>query len=134
MIKSLDHVNIVVTDLEKSKNFFIQLGFSVITEAELEGDWISDIVGLENIKGKYIKLSPPIGDTNIELMKYYQPVSDRDPNMGIANQLGLRHLAFAVEDIESTVNKLKQQNEEFLSSIKIYPETGKKDNILLRTG
>ena len=138
MIKSLDHINIVVTDLEQSKTFFIQLGFTVVTEADLEGDWISDIVGLKNIRGRYLKLSPPIGNTNIELMEYYQPPSDRDPKMAIANQLGLRHLAFEVMNIELTVDQLKQRGVKFISEVTVYPETGKKliyfygpDNILL---
>jgi catechol 2,3-dioxygenase-like lactoylglutathione lyase family enzyme len=68
----------------------------------------------------------PGSETAIELLEYRHPSSDRDPDMGKANQLGFRHLAFAVSDIEATVRKLRQMDVEFLSDIQTYEKTGKR--------
>lgn len=46
MIKNIDHINIVVRDLEKAKQFFFDLGFIVLKEGKLEGEWIDKIVKL----------------------------------------------------------------------------------------
>ncbi|MFQ5688543.1 MAG: VOC family protein, partial [Candidatus Scalindua sp.] len=41
MLNKINHINIVVSDLDKAKSFFVQLGFTVGDESELSGEWIS---------------------------------------------------------------------------------------------
>ncbi|GJQ60927.1 MAG: VOC family protein [Candidatus Scalindua sp. AMX11] len=126
MLHTIDHVNVVVSDLDEAKAFFRQLGFSIGNEGRLEGEWISAIVGLPDVKARYVTLS--LGDvgTNLELIQYYSPASGQDPWMSKANQLGYRHIAFEVEDLERTVQDLKEKGVTFLSPIQTYPETGKR--------
>lgn len=138
MLKKINHVNIVVSNLEEAKTFFIQLGFIPGNESELSGKWISDIVDLPDVKAHYVTLSLPDTETNIELIEYKSPESSYDPDMYKANQIGFRHIAFEVENIEEVVSRLKDKGIQFISSIQTYPETGKKlvyfrgpDNILL---
>jgi catechol 2,3-dioxygenase-like lactoylglutathione lyase family enzyme len=126
MLKKLDHINIVVSNLQKAKAFFIQLGFSVLDEAELEGEWISKVVGLEHVRARYVQLASPGTETNLELIEYSSPVSERDPEMSRANQIGLRHIAFEVEDIESVVQNLQAQGIQFFSPVQTYAKKGKK--------
>ena len=48
MITAIDHLNIVVADLERSVLFYTELlGFRLMKEAQLEGEWIDRIVGLK---------------------------------------------------------------------------------------
>ena len=138
MIQRIDHINIVVSDLEKAKDFFELLGFTSETKAELSGKWISEIVGLENVEAEYLALSHPDSRVNIELIHYLSPTSLQSPDIDRAHKIRFRHLAFAVTDIESIVEKLKHEGVNFLSDVKMYPATGKKlvyfkgpDNILL---
>ncbi len=125
MVK-LDHINIVVSNLKKAKDFFIQFGFKEKDSSELSGDWISSIVGLENVKAYYVALSLPGSNINIELIEYIEPVSECDSCISKANQIGFRHLAFAVDDIEAEVQKLKKIGIKFLSSVKTYEKSRKK--------
>ena len=138
MLTNLDHINIVVSSLVRAKDFFMDCGFALDDEADLEGNWISAIVGLENVRARYAKLSLPGSSTKLELMEYASPPSSRDPDMAKANQLGYRHLALEVADIEATVAKLKSRGIKILSEIQTYEATGKKlvyfcgpDNIIL---
>lgn len=126
MLKKIDHINLVVNDLNGAKEFFTQLGFSVGDESGLEGEWVSSIVGLKDVKARYVVLSLPDSNTNLELIEYHSPPSGRGPEMGKANQLGFRHIAFEVEDIDETVRYLKSKDVEFISSIQTYPKTGKR--------
>jgi catechol 2,3-dioxygenase-like lactoylglutathione lyase family enzyme len=138
MLKKINHVNIVVSNLDEAKAFFIQLGFTVGDESELSGEWISNIVGLNNVNARYATLSLPNTETNLELIEYESPKSAQDPNMHKANQIGFRHIAFEVENIENVVYSLKNKGIKFISPIQTYPKTGKRlvyfwgpDNILL---
>lgn len=125
MIKQLDHVNLVVTDLDKAQEFFSLLGFVPKASGELSGDWIAKIVALRDVKAKYVALCLPGCSVNVELIQYYSPAGDIDPNISQANQIGLRHLAFEVTDIEQVVDKLRANGVEFLSEVQVYPATGK---------
>jgi catechol 2,3-dioxygenase-like lactoylglutathione lyase family enzyme len=126
MLKRLDHVNIVVSDISKAKDFFLNLGFAEGDSSELSGEWISEIVGLDQVDASYVSLHLPGSETSLELIEYRQPSSNRDPDMSKANQLGFRHIAFAVSDIEATVEKLRQMEVELLSDIQTYEKTGKR--------
>ncbi len=126
MLKKINHINVVVSDLDEAKSFFIQLGFAVGDESELSGEWISSIVGLPNVSARYVTLKLPGTETNLELIEYVNPPSERDTNMGKANQMGFRHIAFEVEDIEGIVQSLKDKGIKFISSIHTYPKTGKR--------
>lgn len=126
MLKRLDHINIVVSDISKAKEFFLNLGFTEGDSSELSGEWISAIVGLDEVDASYVSLHLPGSETAIELIEYRQPSSNRDPDMSKANQLGFRHIAFAVSDIEATVKKLRQMKVKLLSDIQTYEKTGKR--------
>ncbi len=126
MLKKINHVNIVVSNLDKTKAFFIQLGFEVGDESELSGEWISSIVGLPEVIARYVTLSLPGTETNLELIEYASPPSEKDQNMDKANQIGFRHIAFEVDNIEDEVCRLKNNGIKFLSPIHTYPKTGKR--------
>ncbi|SDP66355.1 VOC family protein [Desulforhopalus singaporensis] len=138
MITRPDHVNIVVSDLKQSCDFFSLLGFTKGPGGRLSGVWISEVVGLENVDADYVELTHPGSRMRIELICYRSPVSGKSPDIGKANRIGIRHIAFAVDNIEATVEKLAAAGVRFDSGIQLYPATGKKlvyfkgpDNILL---
>lgn len=121
----IDHINIVVNDLAGTKQFFSTLGFVVIKEGELEGDWIDKIVKLPHVKAKYVALALPNTQTNLELIQYYSPVGEKDPKMSSPNQIGFRHMALEVKDIENVVATLKENGVTFFSDIQVYNVTKK---------
>ena len=126
MFKGIDHINIVVSDLEKVKEFFVSCGFTVEHEGNLEGGWISDIVGLKDVRARYSKLALPGLATKLELVTYISPSSEHDPIVSKANQLGFRHLAFEVEDIDDVVATLTGRGIEFMSQVHTYEPTQKR--------
>jgi len=126
MIKNLDHINIVVSDLQKAKIFFLDLGFVEVTSAYLSGKQLSTVTGLPDIEAEFIALSLAGSSTNVELIQYYSPTGGRDPEMSRPNQLGFRHVAFEVEDIEKEVERLKSKGVKFESDIQTWEKTGKK--------
>lgn len=126
MLKKINHINLVVSELDEAKAFFIQLGFTVGDESELSGEWITSIVALPDVRARYATLKLPGAETNLELIEYINPPSERDPDMSKPNQMGFRHIAFEVENIDELVQDLKNKGIKFISSIHTYPKTGKR--------
>ena len=126
MLKTLDHVNIVVSDLQQAKSFFTAIGFRVEHEGDLRGDWVSKIVGLKNVEARYAQLSLHESRTKLELIEYVSPPSEHVSSKDKANQLGFRHMAFEVENIDTAVSKLTELGVEFLSPVQTYEPTSKR--------
>ncbi|MEN9335958.1 MAG: hypothetical protein RLZZ500_945 [Bacteroidota bacterium] len=97
MLQAVHHIAIIVSDYEKSKVFYTEvLGFEILQEVyrEERQSYKLDLA----LQGEYC----------IELFSFpdYQPRASRP------EALGLRHLAFAVDDIEAAVSKLKSHQVE----------------------
>ncbi len=120
MFKKIDHINIVVSDLEAAKDFFLNLGFTVHKRQILQGEWINKVVNLPNVKAEYIALVIPDTQTKLELIKYYTPEGSVDPHISLPNQIGFRHIALEVEDIENVAIDLKKKGITLFSDIQIY--------------
>ena len=126
MLKKIDHINIVVKDLPTCKNFFLELGFQLIHEGKLSGDWVDSVTGLEKVNAQYCALGLENSETAIELICYDSPKTLATQKKNLPNQLGFRHVAFAVSDIESIVKELKQKGFTFFSDIQHYEPSNKK--------
>lgn len=92
-LKKIHHVAIIVSDYEKSKDFYVnKLGFEIIRE------------NYRDARDDY-KLDLKLGECELELFGIKKsPVRPSYPEA-----CGLRHLAFHVEDIEDTIRLLNAQ-------------------------
>ena len=60
-IQRLEHVGIVVDDLEAATAFFVELGLTLQGEGQVEGGWVDRVVGLEGVRGIIVELAERIG-------------------------------------------------------------------------
>lgn len=121
---SIDHINIVVSDLEKSVRFYTELlGFIESKRAHLEGDWIESIVGLKGVVADVAFIVAPAGEPRIELLCYKTPTGEAIPSNSFANTVGLRHIAFRVDDVYAAAEKLKNAGVKLLGEPVVVPET-----------
>ena len=103
----IDHINIVVADLERAAHFYETVfGFRRGFSAQLEGDWIETVTGLEGARAQCLFLEAPAGGARIELIRYDAPDAATSP-ASLPNQRGLRHIAFEVEDIDATLSEVR---------------------------
>ncbi len=124
-INRIDHVSINVNNLSEAKAFFLDLGLVVQAEWQLDGEQLDKIVGLKDVRTGCVGLGMPDGKVWIELVKYFSPLDETDIQQPFANTLGIRHICFAVEDIEAIVAKLKKKGTEIFSEIQQYEESYK---------
>jgi glyoxylase I family protein len=110
MIRAIDHLNIVVTDLERALKFYTGvLGFTKTREAWLEGEWIDRIVGLRGVKARAAFIVAPAGEPRIELLEYAAPKGRGLAENSRANTNGLRHIALRVDDMAAMVARLRAE-------------------------
>lgn len=108
MIRAIDHINIVVPDLERAVRFYCDvLGFTKTREARLEGEWIDRIVGLTGVKARAAFIVAPAGEPRIELLCYETPAGIAVAENSRPNTAGLRHIALRVDNMAATIARLR---------------------------
>jgi catechol 2,3-dioxygenase-like lactoylglutathione lyase family enzyme len=119
----MDHVGIVVDDLAAAIEFFVELGLVLHGEGAVEGRWVDRIVGLDGVRTEFAMLQAPDGNGRLELVKFHSPSSQGDDRHAPANALGIRHIAFVVEDIDAVVAGLRARGAEFVGDLERYGES-----------
>ena len=127
VLKNLDHIQIVVSNLDTAKAFFTEmLGFTVMGEQDLQGEWLSDLIGLKNVHARLAQLVLPGAKTHLHVVEYISPRSEPVANIHQENAMGFRHIAFEVENIQEIVDTLKKKGIKFRSEVQSYAAWGKK--------
>lgn len=106
-LNTVNHIAIIANNIERSLSFYVDvLGFSIIRKVyrEERDSWKVDLA----LNGDYL----------IELFTF--PNAPKRPSYPEA--LGLRHLAFTVDDIEASIAELKSKGVE-TENIRIDPFT-----------
>jgi catechol 2,3-dioxygenase-like lactoylglutathione lyase family enzyme len=122
-IERLEHVGIVVRDLAAATKFFVQLGLELQGEGAVEGRSVDRINGLEGVRADIVMLQTPDGNGRVELAKYHSPSSQGDKVPAPANTPGIRHIAFAVEDIDTAVAGLRARGAELVGELEQYEDS-----------
>jgi catechol 2,3-dioxygenase-like lactoylglutathione lyase family enzyme len=122
-IQRMDHVGIVVDDLAAAIEFFVQLGLDLDGEGRVEGDWVDRIVGLEDVRAELAMLQTPDGHGRLELVKFHSPSAQGDDRDAPANAPGIRHVTFAVEDIDAVVAGLRARGAELVGELERYEDS-----------
>jgi catechol 2,3-dioxygenase-like lactoylglutathione lyase family enzyme len=126
MIKQIDHLAIVVSDLEQSRKFFEILGFEETIRSTLDAQFLESVTNIKGAAGSFVGMKHQASQLVIELLAFSNPKPLSDPDCGYPNRVGYRHLAFSVKDIEHTVGRLKEFGVPFLSPIRTWEKTGKR--------
>lgn len=118
----MDHVGIVVEDLAAATEFFVELGLELQGEGPVEGRWVDRVVGLEGVRAEIAMMQTPDGNGRVELTKFRSPSDPGDTRHARANTPGIRHVAFAVQDIDGVVAGLRARGAEFVGELERYAD------------
>ena len=119
-VQRLEHIGIVVDDLAAATAFFVALGLEVEGEASVEGGSVDRINGLEGVRADVVILRTPDGNGKIEVAKYRSPAYEGDDGPAPANAPGIRHILFAVDDVEATLAALQPHGGELVGELENY--------------
>jgi catechol 2,3-dioxygenase-like lactoylglutathione lyase family enzyme len=123
MIERMDHVGIVVDDLAATTAFFVGLGLELEGEGSVEGHWVDRVIGLDDVRVDVAMVRTPDGHGRLELIKFHTPPHQGGNRHAPANAPGLRHLAFAVDDIDAVVAGLRARGAALVGELERYEDS-----------
>lgn len=116
----IDHVNIVVQDIERAARFYSEvLGFQRGFEKTLEGEWIDKVTGVSGARALCVFMEAPQkgnqSKTRLELLQFLTPEGAALDENRLPNTRGIRHIAFIVDDLGSLIQNLRAWDVEIIS-------------------
>jgi catechol 2,3-dioxygenase-like lactoylglutathione lyase family enzyme len=123
-IQRMDHVSVVVGDLEAAIAFFAELGMELEGQAPVEGPSVDRVSGLDGVRVDIAMMRTPDGHGRLELTKFHAPAAiGGEPENAPANTLGLRSVMFAVDDMDATVAGLRARGAELIGEVTQYEDS-----------
>lgn len=122
MNASLNHVNIILNDVEAARDFFVRyFGFIAGEKETLTGKWADTLNRMHDVQVEHIPMK--LNDRILELQRFISPPSPGDGKLAEPNRPGYRHLGFNVDNIDAAVEQLKAGGCQFLSDVQSVPNT-----------
>jgi catechol 2,3-dioxygenase-like lactoylglutathione lyase family enzyme len=122
-IQRMDHVSVVVDDLEAAIAFFVELGMELEGEAPIEGPSVDRLNGLHGVRVDIAMMRTLDGHGRLELTKFHTPAAiSSEPQNAPANTLGLRSVMFAVDDVDATVALLQARGAKLVGEVVQYED------------
>lgn len=121
-IQSMENLGIVFEDLDAAVDFFVSLGMNLQGRQPVEGDWVDRTVGLDGVKVNIAMLETADGKGRLELMQFDAPMAVPGQPDAPPNTLGIRRVAFMVDDVDAAVATVRAAGHELLGEIVNYED------------
>ncbi|GAA1738511.1 VOC family protein [Luedemannella helvata] len=102
--RRFDHIGITVADLDLVIDFFVALGLELEGRMFVEGEFLDTVCGIPHSRTEIALLKPPGDGTRLELARWVRPDAVPGSPGAMANELGLRNVAFEVDDLRAAVD------------------------------
>src|SRR3954462_11612493 len=122
-VRRFDHVGITVTDLATATAFFEGLGLEVEGRMFVEGEFLDTVIGIADSRTEIVMLRPPDDSTRLELSRFLRPDHEPGSPTAMANELGLRNVAFEVDDLQAAVDRLAADGYGLIGGIGEYEDS-----------
>lgn len=107
-VRRMDHIGITVADLDRATAFFVGLGLEVEGRMLMEGEFVDTVIGIPGSRSEIVMLRPPDGGAGVELSSFVCPSQEPGSPSSMSTELGLRNVAFEVDDLRAAVDRLAE--------------------------
>ncbi|PWD51085.1 hypothetical protein C8046_10940 [Serinibacter arcticus] len=121
-VRSFEHVGVIVEDLDAAATFFTLLGFERGETARVGGEWADRVNGLTGTQVEMCFLTAPDGSGAIELSQFHAPTSPPRGPDAASHVLGLRHLAYRVDDLTAVLGRVRAAGFETVAEVVNYED------------
>lgn len=121
-IGRFDHVGITVADLDTATAFFVGLVLEVEGRTFVEGEFVATVTGIAGARSHLVVLRPPGGGPGLELSSFVQPKHQPGSPTAMANELGLRNVAFEVDGLQAVLDQLAADGYHLVGGIGQYED------------
>jgi catechol 2,3-dioxygenase-like lactoylglutathione lyase family enzyme len=121
-VHRMDHAGVVVEDLAAAVAFFVELGLELEGETTVEGDWVDQLVGLEDVRADLAVVRTPDGQGRVELSTFHRPVATSSAPRAPVNTPGIPRLTFVVDDVDDVLGRLRAHGAELVGAVAQYED------------
>ncbi|WP_243392557.1 VOC family protein [Solitalea longa] len=118
----MHNVGIVVESLDKTIDFFSEIGLKLEGRAMVEGEWAGRVTGLGNQSVEIAMMVTPDGHSRLELSRFLSPATVADHRTAPVNSLGYLRLMFTVDNIDELVARLSKHGAELVGEVVQYED------------
>ena len=109
-----------MADLEAASAFFVELGLVIEGRTFVEGEFLDTVSGIPDARTEIVMLRPSSGGAGIELSSFTRPEHEPGSPAAMANELGVRSVAFEVENLREMTEQLDHQGYGLIGGIGDY--------------
>jgi len=124
-LKQIDHIGVIVKDLQATKQFFLDLGFTVMGEADEKSELLDKVTGIKEAHSQIVFLEAPGGGSKLELTKFLNPSEEVAPAESVMYAHGYKHIGLIVEGIDEIVADLKAKGFDIFVDVYNYQDVYK---------
>lgn len=125
-VRHLDHVTLVVADLDATIAFFVDLlGLELLERTRITDEWAARVVGVEGARSEIAMVQTPDGHGRLELQRYDHPPSSGGDPRAPSNTFGIRNVAFEVDDIDTLLADLADRGFGLVGDLENYADVYK---------
>lgn len=121
-VKRMDNVGIVVEDLTATIDFFGELGLELEGRATIEGEWAGRVTGLGDQHVEIAMMRTPDCHSRLEISRFLRPPVVADHRNAPVNALGYLRIMFAVDDIDETLERLRDRGAQLVGEVIQYKD------------
>jgi len=121
-LKRMDNIGIVVEDLGGAIDFYHELGLELEGRAMIEGEWAGRVTGLGDQRVEIAMMRTPDGHGRLELSRFLTPPVVADHRTAPVNALGYLRVMFAVDDIDETLERLRNRGAQLVGEVVQYKD------------
>jgi catechol 2,3-dioxygenase-like lactoylglutathione lyase family enzyme len=114
------HTGVVVEDLDAAVEFFTVLGLDCSTPITVEGEWVDRIIDLSGTRVEIVMVRLPDGTDTLELVRFHAPPAEAGGEHAPANRQGIRHIAYAADDLRAVVDRVREAGWDLVGDIVDY--------------
>jgi catechol 2,3-dioxygenase-like lactoylglutathione lyase family enzyme len=96
------------------------LGLQAEGRMFVEGEFLDTVIGTAGARTEIVMLRPPGGGTALELSSFVRPDHLPGSPAAPANELGLRNVAFEVDDLQAILDRLEAEGYRLVGGVGEY--------------
>jgi catechol 2,3-dioxygenase-like lactoylglutathione lyase family enzyme len=109
MDPGFDHLTVVVEDLDDAKEFFGLLDFVEKAAVVVSGEEMAGYMGIPGWEADHVTLVLAGAQVHqeVQLLRFHSPAANVDNGAATLDRTGFNHVCFRVENLESTLAKMR---------------------------
>ncbi len=121
-ISRMDHVGVVVEDLDAAVAFFVELGLELEGKATVGGEWADQLLGLDGVRADIAVVRTPDGHSRLELSTFRSPVPTSRAPRAPVNTPGIPRLTYVVDSVDDALDRLRGHGAELVGEVAQYED------------